>query len=173
MTLTVQDDVGQVADANGYCTVEFFKSYHDSRGNLYAGFTDPQIGQAIVRGTDYVDRRFQYKGWRRNDRTVQTTEWPRNDVRDPEGRVITGVPREVKQATAEYAFRALSGDLLPDPTRDASGRTVKSKSEKVGPIDESVVYVEGSAFEMPRYPLADAILRRAGYVVVNNSIVRG
>jgi hypothetical protein len=43
MTLIVQNDAGDAAGANGYISVAEFKTYHDARGNSYAGKTDDQI----------------------------------------------------------------------------------------------------------------------------------
>lgn len=48
--------------ANAYCTVAFFESYNDSRGNTYPASPTEGIMQAIVRATDYLDQRYRFKG---------------------------------------------------------------------------------------------------------------
>lgn len=171
MALIVQNDQGTVPGANAYISVQEFKDYHDARGNSYAGQTDQQIETGIVRATDYLDGRFRFVGKPLYGRD-QTTAWPRSDAWDCSRRYVTGIPREVKDATAEYALRALAADLLPDPIRDPSGAPVLSKSETVGPISESVTYVGGSVFVMPKYPAADSKLVRACLVISGGNVVR-
>lgn len=172
MALIVQDNTGAVAGANAYITVEEFKTYHTDRGNSFADFTDPQIEAAVIRATDYLDQRFSFVGKKRRGRD-QTTEWPRTDAWDRDRRSINDIPVEVREACAEYAIRALSQVLNPDPERDATGRPIHSKAQAVGPISESVTYAYGGAFTMPAYPAADRKLVKAGLVRSGGNLVRG
>ena len=176
MTLIVQNDTGSEAGANAYIDVAWFKEYHDARGNDYSAATDdPAIERAIIKATDYLDTRFSFVGRRRNGRP-QTTEWPRTNAYDADRNYITDLPEEVKEATAEYALRAIAQELVDDPTRDPSGREVASRSESVGPIKESVTYKAdgpGSTFSMPTYPLADRKLTKAGLTRSGGTLVRG
>ena len=173
MAFSVQNDAGTVLNANAYITVAEFKSYHDDRGNSYGSPSpaDALIQKAIVKATDYVDARFSYIG----DRSYNLpTEWPRLDAVDPTGYLITGIPPSVKEACAEYALRALTGSLLPDPQRDASGRIVDSYTKTVGPISKSVTFSSSSgSFSMPIYPVADQKLLKAGLVNSQNRVTRG
>lgn len=171
MALVTQDDTGTVVGANSYIDVAYFKSYHDERGNVYGTPTDDLIAQKIIVATDYVDARFNYVGQCLAGRN-QTTMWPRLSAFDQNRLAILGIPQEVKEATAEYALRALTGDLNPDPERDLSGATIQSKSEGVGPITESVTFVGGATFQMPRYPVADQKLKRAGLVRSGGTLLR-
>lgn len=173
MTLVVQDDNGNAAGANGYLSVADFKLYHDARANPYSSFNDTAIAAAIVRATDYLDTRFRFVGERRNSPDIQSTQWPRNGAYDQDRRMITGVPREVKEATAEYALRALSSPINPDPARDVTGAAVAERSESVGPISESVKFVGGATFVLPKYPAADNKLRMAGLLRNAGSLLRG
>lgn len=174
MAFTPQDSTGLVAGANAYITVAEFKAYHDDRGNSYAAApTDPDIEKAIVRASDYLDERFSFVGTRRNLRPVQTTEWPRTGAYDRDGAAVNDIPDAVKEATAEYALRAISAALNPDPDRDTSGAAVAKKAEAVGPISESVEFVGGAVFVMPKYPAADQKLRRAGLVRSGGTVLRG
>lgn len=172
MVLIVQDNTGSVPGANAYISVQDFKSYHDDRGQSYDGHTDAQIEAAIVRATDYIDQRFVFVGKKRLGRD-QTTEWPRTDAWDRDRRSINDIPVEVREACAEYAIRALSQVLNPDPERDATGRPIHSKAQAVGPISESVTYAYGGAFTMPAYPAADRKLVKAGLVRSGGNLVRG
>lgn len=172
MALIAQDDSGTVPEANAYLTAEEFRAYHDARGNTYGERTDPEIEQAIVRATDYLDQRFRFVGKPLRGRN-QTTAWPRRDARDCARSYIHGIPREVKAATAEYALRALEAPLNPDPTRDPTGALVASKSESVGPISESVTYVGGADLTLPAYPAADQMLKKACLTVAGGKILRG
>jgi hypothetical protein len=170
MTLNVQNDTGSTVDANAYPTLAFFKAYHDDRGNTYSAYADAVIEKAIVRATDYLDGRFDFVGYRRT--AEQTTEWPRGDAWDKDRRLVTGIPLAVKRATCEYALRALATSLLADPTQDATGAVVQSKSEAVGTIKTQTDYVAGAAFVLPKYPAADALLARAGLIRSGRTIVR-
>lgn len=174
MALIVQDNTGSVAGANAYITVAEFNAYHDDRGGDYSGAAadDEAIEAAIVRATDYLDQRFTFVGKKRRGRD-QTTEWPRSDARDRDQHYVNDIPPEVKEACAEYALRALAAELNPDPERNASGVAVLSKSEAVGPISESVTFVGGAVFQMPKYPAADQKLVRAGLVRSGGTLLRG
>lgn len=174
MALVLQDNTGTVAGANAYLSVDAFKAYHDARGNSYGAATDPDIEKAIIKATDYLDQRFNFVG-----RTLaardQTTAWPRTAAYDRDRNLVTGLPLEVIEATAEYALRALTAALNPDPERDASGAAILSKSEQVGPISESVTYAAGgsTSFVMPKYPAADQRLLRSGLVRTGGTVLRG
>lgn len=171
MPIIVQDDDGLAAGANAYTDVAAFKAYHADRGNDVSAHADPAIEQAIVQASDYVDVRFSYVGRRAN--RDQSTAWPRSGARDFDGYSLTGVPRVVKEAAMEYAFRALTGELMPDPQRDSTGREVLSQSKTVGPISTSFTYAQSSeGATSPRYPLADNMLRRAGLVRASNTVSR-
>lgn len=171
MAVNVQDDAGDVANANAYISVADFKAYHDDRGNSY-GTDDAAIGVAIVRATDYIDTRFQFVGVKNSG--TQTTQWPRiasagtqlvetldNDTFSPfivvgvpptdpillvgpNGETITGIPQAIKNATAEYALRSLNGQgvLYQDAPAPAGGRLINSITNKVDVIEQSITYAE-------------------------------
>lgn len=161
MTFLVQNNDGTIAGANAYMEVQEFKDYHTDRGNSYTSSNDTAIQKAIVKATDYLDQRFSFVGTRRMGRE-QSTEWPRNSARDRDGYYVNDIPPEVKEATAEYALRALTAELLVDPDQDATGAKVQSKTEKVGPLEESTTYVSGAVYSLPKYPVADQRLIKTG-----------
>lgn len=169
--IVVQNDGGTEVGANAYIDADWFKNYHDARGNTYTG-ADQDLERAIIKATDYLDERFTFVGRRRMGRD-QTTEWPRTDAWDRDRRYINDVPQEVKEATAEYALRALTQDINPDPERDPTGRVLRAKSEQVGPISESVTFAPGAVYQLPAYPAADRKLIKAGLVRPGGTLRRG
>jgi hypothetical protein len=172
MSLTAQDSTGRVSGANAYITVAEFKAYHAARSQSYGAATDPDIDAAIVRATDYLDTRFRFVGRKLTGRD-QTTEWPRLGAWDRDRYIVNGIPEEVKEACAEYALRALTVTLAPDPTQAASGATVESYTTPVDVISESYTFAAGGAFVMPKYPAADQKLIRTGLVRQSGEVIRG
>jgi hypothetical protein len=172
MALVLQDDTGTIAGANAYVDVAYFKAYHDDRGGDYSAYTDDQIEKAIIRATDYTDTRFRFVGDKLSGRG-QTTAWPRSSALDRDDNLITDVPREVKDAVCEYAFRALSAALVADPTRDETGRYATSTSFSAGPVSESVSFSGAGGFSMPDYPAADRKIKLAGLVCNGGILIRG
>lgn len=172
MAFNLQTDGGGVEGANAYVSVAEFKTYHDDRGQSYGTATDVAIQNAIVQATSYLDSRFRFVGEKLLGRG-QTTQWPRSSAYDADRDLINGIPVEVKQACCEYALRALTTRLNPDPARDATGALITMKKEVVGPIEETIQYQDSPTFRLPRYPTADMILTRAGLVRAAGELRRG
>ena len=160
MAFTLEDGTG-VVGANAYITAAEFVTHHSDRGNTaYLDFTTPQHQAAIIRASEYVDKRFgiRFVGVRQSKE--QGLEWPRLDAFDADGFLLFGpddIPRNLKKAVAEYALRALiCGVLAPDPilpvpkqdltdssgTRDTDVITgeVTRRKDKVGPLEEERWY---------------------------------
>ena len=159
MAFTVEDGT-VVAGANAYIDVAFADDYFTDRGEADWTGQNTDKQQAIILATDYIETRWgpYFKGRIKDD--TQELSFPREALYDREGRLLEGIPEVLKKATAEYALRALSSALQPDPTIDESGRQIKSVSEKVGPIEEETEYVGGGAMVIKRpYPKADQMLR--------------
>ena len=155
MAIIVEDGT-LVADANAYITVQFFRDWHSARGIDVADFEQGQIEAAIVKATDYVDKRFgtKFVGVLRD--REQSLMWPRSDAFTNQNDYIqtTTIPKELKRGVVEYAMIALKLiDLLPLPansfntvdpdtgdTTVAKGGLVQRESSKVGPIEEETWY---------------------------------
>jgi len=160
MALVVEDGSG-LNTANAYVSEAFVDTYHDDRNNTaWTDYTPPEKQAAIIRATDYIDKRFgrRFRGYRRTKE--QALEWPRLDAEDDDGFLLSSVdavPRNLEKAAAEYALRAaLCGVLAPDPissvpkqsqesgstTRPDAGVTgeISMKREQVGPIEEETRY---------------------------------
>lgn len=157
--------------ANAYVDVAGFKAYHDARLQSYTAFTDAQIEAACIAGTEYLDMRFNYNGWRTY--SEQTTEFPRNDLYNSRGDLVLGIPPQVVKATCEYAIRWLRQGmtLIPDPTVDDSGRPVKSTETEVGPVKTKVEFADSATYQLPQYPLPDGMLRSQGFI--SSGVVAG
>lgn len=156
MALIVQDNTGLVANANGYISVAYFKTYFADRNIDVSDFDDDQIAGAIVAASDYIDLK-TFRGEILED--AQTTAFPRYRLTDSRGVLIEGIPTNLKKATAEYARQACinGGELIPALEASATGQLVTAKREKVGPIEEETTY-SATASNFRAYPMADRLL---------------
>lgn len=161
MAFVVEDGTG-LSTANAYISVGYADAYFLDRNNTsWVGTTAAKQG-AIVQATDFIEKRWGSRFLGRPEflNTPQSLSFPRLNLTDRYGRIVSGLPDKLKQATAEYALRALSGSLLPDPTVDASGFAIQSKTEKIGPIEETTVFqtAASSPVLLKPYPTADRLL---------------
>lgn len=160
------------ANANSYISIAEFQEYHDARGNDYsAASTDTLKEQAIIKAMDYINLRWgsKFKGtiyW-----AEQHLDFPRRRLYDNNGILVEGIPTKLKNAVAEYALRAISSSLLPDPVTETNGLLVSSTRTKVGPIEEQTTYQNGGLRITKPYPLADMYLK--DYVANTDGVMRG
>lgn len=170
MAFTVEDGTG-LDDANAYIAVVFADSYFTDRGNAAWTGSDTLKEQAIVRATDYVDTKFGTSFRGTPLVSGQALAFPRADLLDAQGNAVEGIPEKFKKAIAEYALRALSASLLPDPVVDETGMRLKSKREVVGPISESLDFFGGGAINVFKpYPAADKLLSE--YLIQSGGSIR-
>ena len=158
MAFTVEDGSG-VPGANSYTSEAFALEYHQDRGNSAWGAAD-QVAQtaALIKATQFLES-FDFLGYRYSD--AQGLSWPREDVYDPDGYEVTGIPVKLQQAVCEAALVALSADL--DPALDRGG---KVKKDKTGPLETE--YMDNAPVKTI-YPKVIALIRnlirsRAGKV---------
>jgi hypothetical protein len=203
-TFTVEDGTG-LAAANSFGTVAEADDYHEGRGNTaWAAIASSDLKEdCLVRGADYIEKRFghKFRGFRRSG--DQGMSWPRLDAWDNDGYAFDDVPTKLKQAQFEYALRSNDlHELTPDPlspvqpqsnltgeTR-ATGPTggVKKFKEVVGPIEEETEYDKGgslsaagvapkssliSDYNIPEYPAADMLLHGMLLNSSSRTVVRG
>jgi len=177
MALVLQDDTGLVAGANAYISVEYFTDYHAAIG-LGDEVTDfdveDVIKPAIINATAYSDQRWasSFDSARLNGRD-QTTEWPKKNAHDRDGNYVTGIPKEQKDAVAEYAYIALTSDLIPNPTTDSTGRQVSGSELKVGPITKKISYIGRTQQVFKLYPKGDNLMRRLIQAGIDGMVARG
>jgi len=171
MPFIVEDGTGLIT-ATSYLSVADFKIYHTDRSADFSAYTDDQIQSALIKASDYIDRRFVYKGYRSNARN-QALEWPRHSVLDPNGNYVDGdeVPVEIGQACAELSFIGLSQTLIPNMDFDTSGGFVTEQTDKLGTMVSTTKY---SAFQgrrsFPQYTIADSLLRK--FAVMSKQLAR-
>lgn len=153
----VEDGTG-LSDSNSYGTVAAFVLYWADRGTDYSDTDAELIQQALIRASDYIDSRFsaRFKGLRLVE--GQALAWPRKYAFDGEGYALAtdAVPARVKYACFQYAKRAMTKDLQPDPTANPN---VVQESKTIGPIHTSVTYSgNATATKVLPWPAADALL---------------
>jgi len=160
MALIVEDGTG-LDDANAYVSEANVDTHHSDRNNTkWEDFSSVEKQAAIIRATDYVDKRFGIRWVGFRQQKGQSLDWPRADAFDRSGYQLSGVddvPRQLERACAEYALRAaICGVLAPDPLLPVPKQSMESgddddrvatqsgevsrKKEKVGPIEEETWY---------------------------------
>jgi len=172
MALIVEDGTGKI-DANSYATAAEADTYFTDRGNATWLGTDAVKEQALIRATDYIEARYsqRFKGNFEFPDVPQRLSFPRLGLLDREGRVVTGVPEALKNATMEYALKALTENLFLEPNIDSNGLTPTLIRSKVGPIEDETEYADGSTQKTIKpFPMADRLISR--YIVPSGSTVR-
>lgn len=190
ITLVPQNDTGTAVGANCYIPLDYYKAYHDERGNTYSA-NDEVLKGAIIKAADHMDRRWKFKGVKLVP--TQTTEFPRtgpsmgtywtldtggalmswwnvgaSTITDSDGQPIVGIHWAIKEANAEYAHRIQAGTaLLQDAPPPSGGRLIRRSSIKLDVLEKEVEYEPGQAagFVMGAFPSADLIITQAGLVV--------
>lgn len=165
MAFVAEDGTG-LSNSNGYILEAFLDAHHDDRGRDLSAYSTGQKTAAIVRATDYVDKRFgpKFKGYRQSQ--SQALEWPRIAAFDSDGYTFPDIPTQLQKAVAEYTWVALQlGELLPVPARPfstidlATGEVVASvagamtrKKDKVGPLEQDVSYSDSAGTTIVNKP---------------------
>lgn len=153
----VPEDGSGLPNSNSYIDVAYADAYFADRLiTAWSSLTNPAKQAALIAATDYIDFRWggYFKGCRETEN--QALEFPRTPW--------VGIPTNLKKATAEYALRASSAPLAPDPVQDPSGYQVSRRMEKVGPIEERTDFAflgPGAVRQLLKpYPAADLLLRQ-------------
>ena len=123
MAFTLEDGSG-VEGANAYASDAQVLTYLTDRGRE-TDWIAASVGLreiAIIKATDYIEKRFRSRWIGERESDDQGLSWPRAAA-SLDGAVLTSdaLPTTLVQAVAEYALRALSATLLPDPTVAAAG----------------------------------------------------
>lgn len=163
MAFNVQNDEGTIADANAYITQAEFVAYWANKNIDVSALTQEVVEGLIVEATQYIDQRFKYLGLPLNGRD-QTTAFPRCGLYDRNGYAVEGVPREVKDACAEYAYAGQTNPL--SNFYSAADQNIKSEMNKVDVLEEMIEY-NGTKITMSTwniYQLADSILMNSGFI---------
>jgi hypothetical protein len=158
----VEDGTGGDPTANSYVSLAEFVAYFSVNGFDFTALATPAIERSIVQATNYIELVYgrYFVGYLTLNE--QPLSWPRTCAyRLGAGGysvLIEGVPKEVKNATFEYAKRILSDVvLMPDPANfDETGLELAKNFRKIGPIEVRKDYFQGSSTpEVRGYPAAD------------------
>lgn len=135
---------------------------------LVAGVLASPIGTSSSSSDLVWDSDELYGG---SDAAEQSLEFPRLYLYSSTGLSLSGIPDVLKKATAEYAERALSAALMPDPSYGSSGAQVARIYEKVGPIETETEYSSDGAIAVTqKYPAADKLLM--SLISSNGGVIR-
>lgn len=157
MALIVEDGTGR-ADAQAYLSVADTDTYHTnhSASAAWSAALTAAKEKALRLASQYLDANYghRWKGIRAQQ--SQALNWPRAWVEDDDGYPIGSneIPQALKDACAEIALKSLTDTLLPDLDNAAA---IKSKSESIGPLSESVEYMGGMS-QIKQYTLVDRII---------------
>lgn len=147
------EDGTDVTGANSWIDVSFADNYFADRAIVAWSGDDTTIKQpALIRAADYVHNRF-------GSRWIQVLE----DQVDPELLYTFNgtIPKLLKYAQCEYALRALSIVLAPDPILDANGNAIVLTMKQLGPLEKKFELVGNPKSRPPLlrdYPAADMLL---------------
>lgn len=158
MSLVVEDGSG-LSTAEAYISVANVTTYLTSVGKdaAWTALTTAAQEVAIRKATQYLDARYSGR-WIGQRRTQgQALAWPRVYAYDPDGYMYASnaLPAPLTKCTAELALIASSTDLTPTLT---SPGTVKTKREKLGPMEEETTYVGGQS-PFSYFTIAEELIR--------------
>jgi len=118
MAFLVEDGTGLTL-ANSYLSVADYTTHHVDRGRTVSASSSIVQG-ALIRATDYIDKRFgrSFRGYR--ELKAQGLEWPRIGAQDNDGWLLEDVPLLLQKATAEYARVAINIGVIAPPAPTVS-----------------------------------------------------
>lgn len=133
------------ATAVAYDTAANADAYFTARGITTWTGAETAKEAALVRGCDYLERRYRGKWVGLKSTKEQSLSWPRGWVSDVEGYAIDAdvVPDQVKYANFEAALLILTGTDL-EPVLDRGGQ-VKRERVKAGPVETETEYQGGAS----------------------------
>jgi DnaT-like ssDNA binding protein len=156
------------ANANSYCLVSEADAYHETK--LYGTTWNESVNvpakiQALVWATSLLDRYFEWVGSVSTD--TQALRWPRVGAYDRDGRLLTttGIPTDMKNATAELA-RWL---IVSDRTAESASSGGDVQRVKLGSME--VEYVAGTSTDVSVIP--DAVVTMLSHVGTYQSGIGG
>lgn len=157
-TFVVETGAG-LSDANSYLSHTNADLYWENHGAPATWTGTQAVKEAALRiATQYLDNTYLLRWRGTRAKQAQALDWPRVGAVDPDGYEFSSsaLPQELKDATAEVAWRYLKGTaLMPDVT--AEDRQLSAERVKIGPleVDQEWAGTKGSGI---RFALIDAIL---------------
>lgn len=161
MAFVVEDGTG-LPDANSYAEVAYADEYFLERGiTAWTGEDEAKQGW-LIQATDYIEQVYGARFVGERMTAEQALSWPRRYAIARDGTQLANniVPLSLVRACCQYALRAISGPLMPDPAMDATGFSVVTTRKKVGPIEKEfrVMGSSGSPILIRSYPAADTLM---------------
>lgn len=149
MALTIDATVGG-SSSNSYTTLAEAETYMDSRLHTseWDSAASADKNKALAMATRILDNNFEWIGSKATE--SQSLRWPRYGAYDRDGWFIDSdvIPGDLKEATAEMAFRLLQKDVTADDdTRGIRSMALgsmklevdKADRNQIGEIPESVI----------------------------------
>jgi hypothetical protein len=132
------------SNAVAYDTAANADAYFTARGITTWTGTEAAKEAALVRGCDYLERRYRGRWVGYSSTEAQSLSWPRAYVSDFDGYAIDGdeVPEAVKRANFEAALLILTGTDL-EPVLDRGGAPIRNRV-KAGPVESETEYSAGA-----------------------------
>lgn len=112
-----------------YLSLEEANDYWEGRDPVWGQATEEARESALVKATEWIDTAFNWVG--RVAANDQVLSWPRIGAWDKEGRYRTGIPAEIKNATAWLALQALNAELDPALDRGGDIKSVQAGSVEI------------------------------------------
>lgn len=178
MAFVVEDGTGR-EDANSYAAVAFADSHFADKG-LSAGWgSDSTLKQqALVRATEYMDLRWGSSlGGNIEIKTPkQSLQMPRENLYDPNGILVEGIPANWAKACCEYALIAMTSALMPNPVSSANtGQAVTNSKTKIGPLEFQYEFSKSAGSDLVKsFPIPDLMVQDylSAASVNNNRVMR-
>lgn len=167
MAFVVEDGTG-LSNSNSLCSVTFADTYFaDREVSAWAALTTEKKQAALISATDYLGMVFEARMQGERGTSTQALCFPRT--------AFAAVPAGVQKAVAQYALRASTAKLLPDPVIDPTGVGVERTRKRVGPIEKETRYqIQGpgsSRILIRPYPEADMLVKP--FLKSSGGVIRG
>lgn len=168
ITFAVEDGTC-VASANSYVSLEYANQYMTNKGREdWLALTDEQKEVSLIKGTQYVDTLYQWKGIAKYE--LQELSFPRVDfrkkdgyIRDEDGRPVIDIPRCLKEAVCEAAFYGFQANAeLFTVYQSETGNVKRDKSVISGAVEKEVEFFntdESVVTYISKYAALDNLLR--------------
>lgn len=179
----IVEDGSCVADANSFVTLEEAVKYQASHGRKeWLELTKAEQIASLIKGTQYVDNLFTWKGRRKYETQVlafpRVPRFPKPHLLDFDGFDYTGkIPQKIKDAVCEAAFYGYQAELFTvyagegggaiKKERNKDNRRVEGAVQKE--IETEIEYFSNKEMEVDyvsKYAALNVLLR--GYYVDTN-----
>ena len=165
----VKEDGSGLANANAYEDASGALAYFANTGrtDAWKAYSADARLAALVNATTYMDDVYGDRYLGELNATTQDTQallWPRQGLLLPSGAAIlpANIPPEIPAACCEFALISAAGDLDPNPTYNASGRSVSYERVRVEGAVEKETHYDGGTGKVTkrRHPTAERVLRK-------------